>query len=74
LIELSRITGADLNLLASREPIVNQNIDVNACVTRFLQVRERSNLKKRLDELRKLLSDYGLTDQLSPQNKKILGV
>ncbi len=74
LIELSRLTGADLNLLASREPIVNRNIDVNACVTRFLKVRERSNLKKRLDDLRKLLSDYALVDQLSPQNKKMLGL
>jgi len=61
-------------LLASREPIVNRNIDVNACVTRFLKVRERSNLKKRLDDLRKLLSDYALLDQLSPQNKKMLGL
>ena len=74
LIELSRITGADLNLLASRDPIVNRNIDVNACVTRFFRVRERSNLKKRLNELRKLLTDYALVDQLSPQNKKILGL
>jgi hypothetical protein len=37
-------------------------------------VRERSNLKKRLNELRKLLTDYALVDQLSPQNKKILGL
>ncbi len=74
LIELSRITGADLNLLASTDPIINRNIDVNACVTRFLRVRERSNLKKRLNELRKLLTDYALVNQLSPQNKRILGL
>jgi hypothetical protein len=74
LIQLSRITGADLNLLASREPIVNPNIDVNACVTRFLKVRERSNLKKRLDDLRQLLSDYAFADQLSPQNKEMLAL
>jgi len=74
LIELSRITGADLNLLASTDPIINRNIDVNACVTRFLRVREGSNLKKRLDELSKLLTDYALVHQLSPQNKRILGL
>jgi len=74
LIELSRITGADLNLLASREPIINRNIDVDACVTRYLKVRERSNLTKRLAELRKLLSDYALVDQLSAQNRRILGL
>src|SRR5947207_4079248 len=74
LIELSRITGADLNLLASREPIVNRNIDVNACVTRFLKVRERSNLKKRLEGLRKLFTDYALVGRLSQQNRKMLGL
>jgi len=61
-----------LSLLASREPIVNRNIDVNACVTRFLKVRERSNLKKRLDGLRKLCMDYALVDRLSRQNRKML--
>ena len=49
LIGLSRITGADLSLLANSTPIVNASIDVDACVSRFLKVRERSNLKKRLD-------------------------
>ena len=43
-------------------------------MTRFLRVRERSNLKKRLNELRKLLTDYALVNQLSPQNKKMLGL
>ena len=56
------------------EPIVNRNIDVNACVTRFLKVRERSNLKKRLDGLRKLFTDYTLVGRLSQQNRKMLGL
>ncbi len=65
LIALSRITGADLSLLANSAAVVNANIDVDACVARFLKVRERSNLKKRLMELRSLLKDYGLTEKLS---------
>lgn len=73
LIELARITGADLSLLASRSPVVNRDIDVDACVTRFFSVRERSNLPKRIAELKRLLEDYGLTGRLSGDNKKILG-
>jgi hypothetical protein len=74
LIDLSKLTGADLNLLASQAPIINRNIDVNACVSRFLKVREHSNLSKRLQELRKLIMDYSLLSQLSSDNKKILGI
>ncbi len=74
LIELSRITGADLNLLASRSPVVNSSIDVDGCVSRFLKVRERSNLAKRLKELRKLLEENDLVARLSAQNKKMLGL
>jgi hypothetical protein len=74
LIELSKLTGADLNLLASRTPVINPNIDVNACVSRFLKVRERSDLRKRLLQLKKLLTDYKLLNQLSRENKKLLGL
>jgi hypothetical protein len=74
LIELSRITGADLSLLASRTPVVNPNINVDACVSRFLKVRERSNLAKRLRELKELLREYDLVGKLSPHNKKMLGL
>lgn len=73
LIELSRITGADLSLLANPTPVLNANVDVDACVSRYLQVREKSNLKKRLTELKKLLSDYDLAGKLSAGNKKMLG-
>jgi hypothetical protein len=73
LIGLSKLTGADLSLLASTKPIVNPNIDVNACVSRYLTVRERSNLTKRLQELKKLLVEYNLVGKLSTQNKKTLG-
>lgn len=74
LIELSKITGADLNLLSRRAPVVNSNIDVDGCVSRFLRVRERSNLAKRLTGLRKLLSECKLVDRLSVKNKKMLGI
>jgi len=74
LIKLARITGANLQLLSSRVPIINQQIDVNSCVSKFLKVREGSNLPKRIGELKKLISAYGLEDKLSRENKKILGL
>ena len=73
LIRLARITGADLQLLSNNKPIVNPNIDVDACVTRYLQVRESSNLAKRIKELKELLEEYGLVSNLSAKNKKLLG-
>ncbi|HET55951.1 MAG TPA: hypothetical protein ENN33_12160 [Ignavibacteria bacterium] len=73
LIDLAKITGANLDLLASKKPKINPNIDVDACVSRFLSVRERSNLKKRLSELKKLILSYNLVENLSPENKKLLG-
>jgi hypothetical protein len=73
LVKLARITGADLNLLSSKEPIINPNIDVDACVTRALSVREQSNLWKRISELKKMLISYGLIDKLSDKNKRLLG-
>lgn len=74
LIELARITGSNLTLLTSEEPIINSNIDVNKCVARFLTVREKSNLKKRIAELKKLLISYDLMEKLSEKNKKLLGI
>lgn len=74
LIALSRITGGDLSLLANPAPLVNPHINVDACVSRFLRVRERSNLRKRLVELKALLEDYRLAEKLSAENKKILGL
>jgi len=70
---LARITGADLSLLTRSKPIINPNIDVNACVERSLQVRERSNLHKRILQLKQLLGNYGLVRKLSEKNKKLLG-
>jgi hypothetical protein len=67
------LTGADLSLLASTKPIVNPNINVNACVSRYLTVRERSNLAKRVRELKVLLVDWKLVEKLSPHNRKALG-
>ena len=73
LAKLSKITGAELGLLAAIEPILNSKIDVNGCVSRFLVVRERSNLEKRIKELKKLLADYNLVESLSEANQKLLG-
>jgi phage FluMu protein Com len=73
LIELAKITGADLSLLASKTPIINTNINVNKCVERYLQVREKSHLPKRINELKKIITDYDLVDKLSKANKKLLG-
>ena len=74
LIHLAKITGADLSLLARKKPVVNQDIDVNACIARFLTVRERSNLTKRIGELVKLLRDNKLLSQVSAANRKLLGL
>lgn len=74
LIELAKLTGANLALLSSSELIINKNIDVNACVSRYLMVREGSNLSKRIKELKKLIKEYRLEGKLSKENKKILGL
>ncbi len=73
LIQLSKLTGSDLSLLASAKPIVNSQIDVNAGVARYLTVRESSNLTKRINELKGMIGDYDLIDELTKENKKILG-
>lgn len=73
LIELAKITGADLSLISSETPIINTNINVNSCVQRYLQVREKSHLPKRIKELKKILTDYNLVVKLSAANKKLLG-
>lgn len=73
LIELARLTGANLSLLAQTSPVTNQHIDVDSCVGKYLEVREHSNLSKRIMELKKLLEDYNLIDKLSEKNKALLG-
>jgi CRISPR/Cas system Type II protein with McrA/HNH and RuvC-like nuclease domain len=73
LIELAKITGADLALISSKTPIINTNINVNSCVERYLQVREKSHLPKRIKELKKIITDYNLVVKLSVANKKLLG-
>src|SRR3989338_538448 len=73
LIELAKITEADLGLLSSKTPLINTNINVDKCVERYLQVRERSHLPKRINELKKILKDYNLGNKLSSKNRKLLG-
>jgi len=74
LIKLAEITGADLRLLASPTPIVNDNIDVDRCVTRFLSVRQNTRLADRIDELRAILKEYNLVKRLSLKNRRMLGL
>ncbi len=74
LVDLSRITGADLALLSSPTPIINTNIDVNGGVDRYLNVRNsNTELPKRIAEVRKVLEQYDLVDLLDSIHKKILG-
>jgi hypothetical protein len=53
LVELAKITGANIALISSKKPIMNRNIDVNKGVERYLQVREKSDLPKRIKEIKK---------------------
>jgi CRISPR/Cas system Type II protein with McrA/HNH and RuvC-like nuclease domain len=73
LIELARITGGNLKLFTAENPIINKDIDVNKGVERYLQVREKSDLPKRIKEIKKILQFYKLVDSLSDENKKLLG-
>lgn len=74
LVELARITGADLSLLSSKEPVINTNIDVNKGVDRYLNVRNSNvDLPKRIQEVRKVLEDYNLVGLLDDEHKRILG-
>jgi CRISPR/Cas system Type II protein with McrA/HNH and RuvC-like nuclease domain len=73
LIELAKITGADLNLISRNEPVINKHIDVNRGVEKYLQVRETSDLQKRIGEIKKIIRIYDLAGNLSEANKKILG-
>ncbi len=73
LIELAKVTGGNLKLFTSENPIINTSIDVNRGVERYLQVREKSDLPKRVDEIKKILQFYKLVDSLTNENKKLLG-
>ncbi|MFQ5787002.1 MAG: hypothetical protein ACE5H1_03395 [Thermodesulfobacteriota bacterium] len=73
LIDLAKITGANLKLISSKHSIMNHNIDVNKGVERYLQVREKSDLPKRIKEIKKILQAYELVNGLSPDNKMLLG-
>jgi len=74
LLELARITGADAEVLSRDEPEVNRNIDVNRGVERYLNVREQSDLNKRIHELRNIIIRYALVDMLNENNKQLLGL
>lgn len=71
--KLAIITGTSLELISSKTPIINKNIDVNACVSRILNVRSATDITKRIKEIKKLFGDYNLVKSLSKQNKKLLG-
>lgn len=73
LVRLAKLTGANLELMSRKIPVVNPRIDVNKCVSRFLKVRARSNLAKRVAELKGLFVARGLDGKLSKANRKLLG-
>jgi len=74
LVRLAKITGANLRLLTSPEPIVNTDIDVNAALEKWLSVRNVSDINKRLGEFRKVIIENGLERLLTDRNKSILGI
>lgn len=77
LVELARITGADLQLLSSPEPVQNTSIsseNVNRAVDRYLAVRNSTDLPKRIAEIRKVLQYYNLTALLDERHKSMLGL
>jgi DNA-directed RNA polymerase subunit RPC12/RpoP len=73
LVRLSEITGANLALLSSPVPIYNTNIDVNAAVEKYLNVRNNTDLAKRISEVKRFIEDNDLIDKLSDGNKSRLG-
>ena len=74
LVELAKITGAPLELLLSPEPVLNTDIDVNKAFERWTDVRDRSDLVKRLKEFKKVIVDNNLVEFLSENNRKALGL
>lgn len=74
LVELARITGADLELISSKEPVINPNIDVNAAIEKYLNVRNNTDLPKRVRELRNIIIKNQLVDDVSEANKKLLNL
>ena len=74
LVELAKITGAPLDLLLSKEPVINTNIDVNKAFERWTDVRDKSDLAKRLKEFKKVIVDNNLVELLSENNRKALGL
>lgn len=74
LVELAKITGANLELISSKEPKYNTDIDPNIATDRlFKNVREKSHLPKLIAEFKKVLIDHDLVDKLTDINRKILG-
>lgn len=71
--KLSKITGINLELISRKTPIANQDIDVDAFVDRVLNVRKSTDISKRIKELKKIIDENELSEQLSEHNKKILG-
>lgn len=76
LMDLARITGADITLLSSPTPIFNVNADPNMAVIRYLGKARQNKEKfsKRVQELRKILVADNLVDSLTEDNKKLLGL
>lgn len=53
---------ADMEIPMLADNIIAQSADINVdkCIERYLQIRERSHLPKRITQLKKILKDYNL--------------
>jgi hypothetical protein len=75
LVALSKLTGAPLELISSKEPIYNKNVDPNKAVSKlFDNVREASHLPKLVQGLKNVLIQHKLVEALTPKNKMLLGL
>ena len=75
LVELSKITGANLAVISSKTPLYNAEIDVNKATDKlFGNVREKSHIEKLIKGFRKILIQNNWVDLLTPKNQKMLGL
>lgn len=75
LVELAKLTGANLELISSKEPVYNMDIDPNKAVSRlFDNVREDSHLPKLVQALKKVILEHQMGFGLTENNRKLLGI
>lgn len=64
-----------MELISSKEPLYNMDIDVNKAASKLLDnVREASHLQKLIQGFKKVLIEHDLVGALTPQYQKMLGL